>query len=128
MYILRTFVPTKVPKTSAQCRLRARLRLAFSAAPTAAEAILFPSAVFSMRYTYYYHLPRMSSKTGFQRQDKPIRYFLEKCGCNDTVDVFCPVEFIPFVLRGLVSHRLMRGVKPPRVGKARQQIHGKLLL
>jgi len=53
---------------------------------------------------------------------------LEKCGYNNTVDVFCPVEFIPFVLRGLVSHRLMRGVKPPRVGKARQQIHGKLLL
>ena len=58
MFILRTFVPTKVPKAAAQCRLRARLRLASPAAPTAAEAIFI--ALRNVLFALHQLLPLVS--------------------------------------------------------------------
>ena len=55
--------------------------------------------------------------------DKTSRFdvFLEKCGCNNTIDVFCYVEFIPLVIREFIPHRIMRGVKPPRRKRGSQR-------
>jgi len=41
--------------------------------------------------------------------DRTSRFdiFLEKCGCNDTVDAFCRMEFVSFVIREFIPHRFM---------------------
>jgi len=125
MYFLRTFVPTKVPKASAQCRLRAR----FSRSADSRRGYFYcpPQFFLYVTLTASTYLGCRVKPTFYDRTSR-FDIVLEKCSCNNTVDVFCRVQFITLVLRGFIPHRLMRGVKPPRVGKARQQIHGKLLM
>jgi len=142
MFILRTFVPTKVPKVcgalrwffsfswvadyifcKALChffvllsRQKYQKRL-LNVGYGLGSASLFPQRRQPQRLfcfpPQFFLCVTLTTTTylGYRVKpafdDKTSRFdiFLESHSYNNTIDAFCPVQFITLVLRGLVSHK-----------------------